>query len=351
MTSAYLVATFFIANLSDHLGAFTFLRYLSPFYHYLHARTLVAGVSFDPASMATLLAAAAAAIAGAWLLFLRRDAGGVSLARVHHTRPAEHTFRPGVFWRRSLWLNWIAEQRWALAAWFLGIVAFTTIEAAVVPAVMKLIGSNGGSVRRFLQTNGVALTNDQYLSFFVSFTALLVAGFTVTQVGRWASDAAQHRIDVVLALPVSWWRMLVERTVALVVASAIIGSAVVLGIWLGAAIGAYAVEPAGLARSFVDIVVLCFAIGGVGLAAVTALRSAAAVGVTGALLVGSFFLTTMAGLLSWPTWAARPSVFDAFGTPYLSMPAIGSVIYLLALGTGGVLAAYAAMRRGARVAV
>jgi ABC-2 type transport system permease protein len=350
IASAFLVATFFVANMYDHLGAFTFVRYLSPFYYYLHARTLVVGISFDLASMATLLAAAGVATAAAWRLFLRRDSGGVSLARAHHTRPPDYTFRPGLLWRRSLWLSWIAEQRWALASWFLGIVVFTTIEAAVVPSAMRLVDSNGGSLKRFLQTSARALTSDQYVSFFVSFTALLAAGFTMSQVARWASDAAQHRNDVVLTQPVSMWRMLVERAAALVVVSAVIGSAVALGVWLGAGIGNYSVEASGLARAFVDIVLLGFAIGGVGLTAVTVLRSAAAVGVTAALLVASFFVSAVAGLLSWPSWASRPSVFDAFGSPYLSMPAAGSVIYLLALGIGGVLAAYAAMRRGARIA-
>jgi hypothetical protein len=45
----------------------------------------------------------------------------------------------------------------------------------------------------------------------------------------------------------------------------------------------------------------------------TVLRNAAATGITGGLLVGCFFLTTLAGLLSWLTWTMRPSVFDAFG--------------------------------------
>jgi hypothetical protein len=69
------------------------------------------------------------------------------------------------------------------------------------------------------------------------------------------------------------------------------------------------------------------------------------------LLVACFFLTTVAGLLSWPSWAKRPSVFDAFGTPYLSMPLTGSLIYLVASGGIGVLLAYGAMRRGIRTAV
>jgi ABC-2 type transport system permease protein len=349
IVGAFLVAGFFVANMSDHLGAFTFLRYLSPFYYYVNTRTLVAGVSFDLASMGVLVGASLVAVTAAWRLSLRRDTGGVILARAHRTRHADYTFHPSAVWRRSLWTNWIAEQPLALASWFAGIVVFTTIEAAVVPSAMKIIDTNGGGLKTFLQNNGIALTTERYLAFFLSFTALLVAAFTVTQVARWASDAVQHRNDAVLTQPVSMWRLLVERAISLLVMSAVVGLAVVLGIWLGATLGNYSMQPSGLARSFIDIVLLCLAIGGVGTLAVAVLRSSLATAVTGAVLVASFFLTTVAGLLSWPGWTTRPSVFDAFGSPYLAMPGIGSLTYLVALGVVGVLAAYIAMRRGARI--
>jgi ABC-2 type transport system permease protein len=102
-------------------------------------------------------------------------------------------------------------------------------------------------------------------------------------------------------------------------------------------------------RTFFDIVLFSFAIGGVGLLLTTVLRSAAATGATGGFLVVFFFLTTLAGLLAWPSWVSRASVFDAFGSPYLSMPLAGSLIYLGILGAGGLGAAYVAMRGGLRV--
>jgi ABC-2 type transport system permease protein len=348
VTAGYLVASFFVANMFDRLGALTFLRYLSPFYYYLHARTL-AGTTFDVSSMVTLLMAALVAGGAAWWLYLQRDIGGVSLARAHHTRPADFTFRPSAIWRRTLWLNWIAEQPVGIASWVLAIAAFTAAEAAVVPSAIRIVDDSGGQLEKFLDRHGAFLTTNQYLSFFLSFTALLVAGFTVAQVARWASDAAQHRNDVVLAQAVSMGRLLMERTATVLVLAAMVGLAVVGGTFIGTLIGGYSVDAGGLLRTFFDVVLLSFAIGGVGLLAVTILRSAAATGVTGALLIACFLLTTVAGLLSWPSWTARVSVFEAFGTPYVSMPLTGSLIYLAVLGAGGTFAAYLAMRRGMRI--
>ncbi len=348
VTAGYLVASFFIANMYDRLGALTFLRYLSPFYYYVLARTL-AGTTFSVPAMATLLVAALVAGGAAWWLYLQRDIGGVSLARAHHTRPADYTFRPSSIWRRTLWLNWIAEQPVGVAAWVFAIAAFTAVEAAVVPSAIRIVNDSGGPLGKFLQSHGSFLTTGQYLSFFLSFTALLVAGFAVAQVARWASDATQHRNDVVLAQAVSMGRLLMERIATLLVLAALVGAAVVGGTFVGSLIGGYSVDVGGLIRTFFDVLLLSFAIGGVGLLAVTILRSAAATGITGALLVACFLLTTFADLLSWPSWTGRISVFDAFGTPYLSLPLTGSLIYLAVLGVAGTGAAYLAMRRGMRI--
>ena len=350
LTCAYLVASFFIANLYNDLGVLTFLRYLSPFYYYIQARTL-AGTPFDVAAMGALAVGAFAAGSAGWWLYLRRDAGGVSVTGSRHTKPVDYTFRPSVVSRRDLWLNWIAEQPLGVASWAIGIGAFTAVEAAVVPSAIKLVDNTGGQLKQVLAQHLAALTPNQYLSFFMTFAALLAAGFMVAQVARWASDASQHRVEVVLTQPVSMWRLLVERAVTVLALAVVIGLAVVVGTWIGTLIGGYSASFSGLLRTFLDIVLLSFAIGGIGLVATAVFRSAAATGVTGGLLVVCFFLTTVAGLLSWPSWASRPSVFDAFGTPYLSMPLTGSLIYLVALGGVGVLVAYVAMRRGMRIAV
>ena len=101
------------------------------------------------------------------------------------------------------------------------------------------------------------------------------------------------------------WRFVVERAITVLVLAAVIGLSVTVGTWIGTLIGGYAVSFSGLLRTFLDIILLSFAIGGVGLVVATVFRSAAATAVTGGLLVACFFLTTLAGLLSWPGWTSR----------------------------------------------
>ena len=348
IASAFLVATYLVANVSGSLGAFSFLSFVSPFHYYMESRTLIPGTALDVIAIAELAVATVVLVAVAWCLYLQRDTDGVTLARIHRTRAADYTFRPSRILRRTLWLGWIAEQPVAIASWFIGIAAFTAMEAALVPQAMHLLDSNA-NLTKFMAQHGGILTSDQYVGFLMTFTGVFAAAFTVSQVARWVGDAVDHRNDVLLTQPVSMARLLVERAVALVWVSAFIGLAVVMGTLTGAAIGGFSVHLDGVARTFGDIVLLCFAVGGVGTLAATVFRSAAATAIIAGILVASFFLTTIVSLFSWPAWASRPSVFDAFGSPYTSMPGTGSLIYLAGLGVIGTAAAYLAMRRGLRV--
>jgi hypothetical protein len=85
-------------------------------------------------------------------------------------------------WRRSLWLNWITEQPIGIGSWAIGIGALTAVEAAVIPTALRIVDSSGGPLVKFLEKHGGLLTTNQYLSFLMSFTALLVAGFVVARV-------------------------------------------------------------------------------------------------------------------------------------------------------------------------
>ncbi|HEY4889375.1 MAG TPA: hypothetical protein VIJ58_12515 [Candidatus Dormibacteraeota bacterium] len=349
LTSVYLVASYFLANISDSLGPVSFLRFFSPFFYYLQERTLVPGTPFDAAAVGVALGVAIAVAAGAWWLFQTRDFGGVRLASIGATRAVNYTMHRSRLARRWLWLSWIWEQRLALTCWCLGIFTLTAIEAAVVPTALNLIKHDHGALAKL--GSGAALTEEQYVAFLLAFVIVVVASFMVTEVAHWVGDASQHRVDALLAHPVGQQRFVAERVGALVVMSAALAGALVLGALTGAAIGGYSLDGGGLLRTFVTALLFGFGVGGVGLLVVAIFRSAASTAVIGALLVACFFLTTISGLLHWPGWTNGPSVFDAFGSPYQGWPASGSLVYLGALGVVGAAASYLVMNRGARIAV
>ncbi len=133
VASVYMVAAYFIANLADSLGALAFARFLSPFFYYQQARTLVPGVALDDTAIAVLLSTTVILALAAWRLQLLRDVGGVVVAWARRARTPAYAFHPNRLVRRWLWLSWIWEQRLGVISWSAGIFALTAIETAVIP--------------------------------------------------------------------------------------------------------------------------------------------------------------------------------------------------------------------------
>ena len=342
------VATYFVANIADSLGPASFLRFLSPFFYYLQERTLVPGTSFDVVAAVVPLAAAGVALLAARQMFIARDIGGTLFALRIRARPADHTMHTSRVVRRWLWLAWVWEQRLAIATWCAGIFVLTAVEAGVVPTAINLVHNDHGTLANLAAV--AAITPAQYVAFLLGFVMVVVAAFAVTEVANWVGDASQHRTDTLLTAPVGLARYAAQRLVSIVVMSALLAAALVLGALIGAAAGGYSLDIAGLLRTFVDALLFGVAVGGVGLLLATGLRGGAATAVMGAFVVVCFLLTTVSGLLHWPDWTNRPSVFDAFGSPYLGWPAIGSLLYLGLLGAAGATLSYVVLQRGDRVA-
>jgi ABC-2 type transport system permease protein len=348
LATVYLVAAYFVANVADSLGSLSPVRFLSPFFYYQQARTLVPGVGLGSIALAVLAAVALALALVAWRLFRIRDTGGVAVAAQRQGRLPDYGMRPSRVARRWLWLNWVWEQRVGVASWCVGIFTLTAIEAAIVPTALNLIRSDRGSLGQLVSV--ASLTEAQYVGFLLTFVVTVVAGFVVYEVGHWVGDASQHRTDAVLAQPVGLRHFVAARVSALAAMSIALATALILGATAGAAVGGYSLDSAGLMRAFLDTALFGSSVGCVGLLAVALWRSGVATAVISALLVGCFFLTTISALLGWPSWSNRPSVFDAFGNPYLGWPSIGSLVYLGVLGAVCAMGSYLAMQRGGRVA-
>ena len=353
ITSAFLVATYFLANIYQSLGPLRFLHVLSPFYWYLQMRTLIPGHQFDAVAMLVLLMTSLIMVAAGLRLSLSRDATGVTISAVERTHPPDYAFRPSRLARRTLWMNWIAEQPVALISWCLGIGLFAFVEAGLVPSALRLISQVQGPLRKLIASSGGVASPDTYLSLLMTFSALLVAGFTVFQVARWAGDATAQRNDAIFTHPVSMVGFVASRMLSMILLVACVSLAAIAGTWAGSAAGGYSIHWDGLARVFGDTVLFGFGVGGLGLLLVTAFRSGTATGVFGGFLVLSYFLDLLVSLFSWPSWVLRASVFHSFNAgldaPYLAVPALADILLLAIMGIVGATAALELLRRGIRV--
>ena len=74
-------------------------------------------------------------------------------------------------------------------------------------------------VQTFIGTQPGRSASDQYLSFAAEILAPIVVAYVITRAAAWVADLREGRVELILAGPVSWPRLIGERLAALVAGS------------------------------------------------------------------------------------------------------------------------------------
>jgi ABC-2 type transport system permease protein len=282
--------------------------------------------------------------------FERRDyEAALWVRRPASQRPEEHRERVPTALLQSVWTAALRRGVFGLLAWAAGAAAISGTFAALQPSVMEVW--TGLDYVAALVGGGAGVgVDDMYWAFVGEMMAPLLAAFVIVRASGWVADVAQGRVEMLLTTPVSWSRLVVERTVALVVGvlaiTAVAVSSLIVG---GLAVGA-SLDPKGLARLTAMCVLFGAALGGLAALVVSWVRRTAAVTLLAAVVAASYMLTLLAALFDWPSWLNRLSVFWAFGHPYLELPPTSALVVLLALAVGGTLLAAQVAERTPKVA-
>lgn len=345
ITSFVMLGLYLVNNLATQVGAFAWLRWLSPFAYQERSRAFVPGIGVSLWATAVLVATAVVLGVLAALAYERRDCGSGLWARRRASGEgaAPARIRLGRLGTRDLWVAWLRDQRLALSAWFLStavlMMLYVSVGSGVVDTWMK-----SDFVRRWIQASSTASFTDQFVSLTVTLMSGLAVAFVVVQAARWVGDIGQRREEMALANGVSRLRLVMERALALLlgVLSVVVGA--VAGIVWGALVSGQPVAGWAVVRTALDTLLLAGAVGGVSLLVVSWFRSGFAVALLSALLGASWLIVLFAGVADWPDWLLHASLFDAYGRPYLETPGAGGLIYLAALAVGGTAAAVAVSR-------
>lgn len=346
-------AQYVVTNLGDTLGRLAFLQYLSPFTGANRSRALVPGYGFDPWATLLLLGCAVVLIAGAGWAFARRDIGGVLWPRrpaPAHLRPVRRTTAsvPTVL-LGSVTTATLRRTRFGLLAWALGAASLTALMAGLQPSVME-VWTDFDFVDAITGAGPGVDAQTAYWSFAGALISPVIAAYVVVQASAWTTELAQGRVELLLAAPVSWTRLVLGRLLALVVgvlAITLTGLAALLAV--AAAIDGR-VDLAGLGRLTVIGVLFGAALGAVGALLVVVVRRALAVTVLASVVVASYLLAYLVPMFGWPEWLDRLSVFWAFGQPYLQWPSGAMLATLLVVAIPGAAAAAALAERTPKVA-
>jgi ABC-2 type transport system permease protein len=338
-----LVLLLVVNGIADTVDAAAWLGVLSPF-HWMNQTTSGApGGRFDVGATLGLAATSFLLIAATISAFRRRDIGRGLIAPARRARAAVRIAS------RNLALRWVFseglwEQRMSLGAWAVGTMLLGALMVSVTRSMVDALVSDPRLATLF-QRVAPGPVQAAFLGFAWFDLALLVlAGYTVVQVSRWSAQDRGGRVGLLLSLPISRARVVVERALEFAIASLI----VVVGAYVGTAV---AIPLAGLdldrGRVLAASALLwpfALAFGGLGVAVASRWPGVAVPFLT-AFAAVEYFLGDLAPLLRLPAWVANLSVFHLYGNPVADPPSLVPALSLTLVFPVGFVVALALMRR------
>lgn len=350
LSSMILTGLYVLNNVWEKLGWFGVVRFISPFYYANFSRALIPGYGLDVAATSALVVMSVVLIALAVWAFESRDYGAALWER-RRTR-ARRAHLPGARAQRvfgSTWTAMLYRGRFGLIAWAGGAGTLAAMMMALEPSVIDMWSTFSKYMPGTGGTAGIS-AETTYAGFSAEVVALVIVAYVIAQAAGWSADLAEGRVEAVLAAPVSWPRLVLERLVALLIGVACVAAGAIAGLALGAAGVDLALDWAGVGRLAADCLLFGAALGGLAAVVVAVFRRGAGVSVLAVVMTTSYLQGYLAKMFEWPTWVERYSLFSAFGNPYVEWAGGGQILLLVALAVVGALVAGAIAQRTPKVA-
>jgi ABC-2 type transport system permease protein len=218
----------------------------------------------------------------------------------------------------------LREQRRALAWWAFGLVAAVLLTTAFYPSISKnaasfekLLDSLPAGLRKAFGEDFASPAGYLQARLFSIFAPVLLAIYAIGAGSRAiAGEEERKTLDLLLSTPVTRRRVLLDKTLAMIVATAGLGAVLGLAIVVTGPPFDITVSVANVVAAAADCVLLALTFGGVALAvgAGTGRRSVA-VGVTAGAAAGSYLIDILALSVNGLGWLQRLSPFFYYRDP------------------------------------
>jgi len=332
-----------VNGIADTIDSASWIGVVSPFHWMEKTSSAAPGGTFDLGGTVGLAVAAAALLGVAIPIFRRRDIGsGLFAWGRNSSTPVRVAARNPLL--RQPFTEGLWEQRVGLAVW----VASTLLLGALMVSVTKSVADALFSDPRLAAVFLHAAAGPPYAALlgliWFGIALLLLAGYAVVQVSRWAAQDQEGRVEMLLSAPISRSRVIVDRALEFAIASLLI----VIGGYIGVAVS---LPSSGLqldaGHVFTASLLLwpfALAFGGLGVA-VASRWPRIAVPFLAAFAVVEYFLGDLAPLFRLPDWMANLSVFHLYGNPVAGATSWTPALSMLLVFLAGFGAALALMRR------
>jgi ABC-2 type transport system permease protein len=310
---AVLLALFLLNSLSRTFDSLHTLRWLSPFRYYELSTPLPPGGNFDVPATLVLVGIAIVACCLAALAFQKRDLGSALLALRASARPPTYEPSSALVWRVPI-VRDLYDRRLGLSTWAVGVAAMAGLFVVLTKTIVQPLMSIPGLATYF----AVILHGPIYQSFLSSLwfgvAQLLMAGFAITQVGRWSAEDTDGRLELILSNPVSRTRVVIERALVLALGALIIAAASGVAVGVESHYQSIDLDGGRLAEASLMLVPIALVFAAVG-ALLAARLPRATVGVLGIFAFASYLMLQLGPIFKLPDWVQDLSAFKLYGLP------------------------------------
>ena len=339
-----LLALFLTNSLSRTIDALVPWRVLSPFYYYDRSQPLSPGGTFDVRATEVLFATAVVAAVAAALAFAFRDLGSPLMRIPVRSHPPARDVSAVPFWRVPV-VRGLYDRRIGLIVWMAGFAALAALFVILTKQIVQPL-LDIAALRPYINS---IIKGDIYPSFlgflWFAFGQLLIAGYAITQVGRWSAEDGDGRLELVLSQPVSRTAVVLERAAILALGVLAIAVAGGVAVALEARSQAIVLDTGRLATASVLLVPFAGFFAAIG-SLLAARVPRATVGLLGGFAFVTYFVDQLAPAFKWPSWVEDLSPFHLYGQPLSSgVDGTGLTIMLAVVLVGFVASAFLLERR------
>ncbi len=338
-----LVLLLVVNGIADTVSSASWIGVVSPF-HWMERTTSAApGGTFDLGATAGLAVASAVLVGIAVPIFQRRDIGSGLVGWRRRAGAAVRIASRNVMLRRpfteGLW-----EQRVGLGVWVVSTLALGAIMVSVAKSVADALFTDPKLAALFQGLTFGSIYEALLGIMWFGIALLLLAGYAVVQVSRWAAQDQEGRVEMLLSTPISRTRVVIERALEFAFASLLIVIAGYIGVASKAPTSGLNLDAGHLFTASALLWPFALAFGGLGVAVVSRWPRIA-VPFLATFAAVEYLLGDLAPLFKAPAWVANLSVFHLYGNPVTGStswtPALSMTLVFLA----GFAAALYLMRR------
>jgi ABC-2 type transport system permease protein len=315
MTGGLMFATFLVNNLLSGNEDLEWAAWLMPFHWYSASKPMAPGYGQDWSAFAIMAVAALVVMLAAVWIFVRRDVGESFTALPASSQRTARGGSPLLL--GSVFGKSIRDLVWPTVWWAVGLSAYVVMIVGTVNQVLEPLRDVLSNLGWMAAIVGNMATPAAYLGYSLfTFLPVLLAVHAITQINSWSDDEEEGRLEVLAAMPLPRWMLLVPRYVALAASML----AIVLFVYAAIAVSAPAfnvtldtgqVLLALLAAVPVGLVVAAFGL----LVATWLKRPGLAVPITVTVVVAMFFLQLFGPVFELPEAVLNLSIFQLYGRP------------------------------------